>query len=251
MIKKQRVIVITGASRGLGASLAKQSLSADTLLITISRSENAQLAEEASRAGASYHAISADLSSPEGTAAAQEHLLAILPANASAYRLINNAGTVDPVALCSNLNDSKAIAQALQLNVVSVISLTATFLQHIAQIQADKRVLNISSGAGRSPVSGWTVYCASKAALDHYTRTLASEGHDVRCASLAPGVIDTEMQAHIRGQSRDDFPGLSRFIDLHQSQQLMSAEATAANIIHYLESPQFGNQVIDDIRHHS
>lgn len=247
----QRVVVLTGASRGLGASLAQQFLAAHTLLITISRSENKPLMNAAAQLGAAHHGILADLSCPKDTINAHEQLVTLLPKQASHYRLINNAGTVDPVSLCNKLSDSTAIAQALQLNVGAVISLTATFLALIENTAADKRILNISSGAGRRPVAGWAVYGSSKAALDYYTQTLAAEDHGVRCVSLAPGVINTSMQATIREQNRDDFPDLSRFIDLHQKQQLSSADDTAAHIIKYLESPTFGDQVIDDIRHYS
>ena len=144
-----------------------------------------------------HHGILADLSCPKDTINAHEQLVTLLPKQASHYRLINNAGTVDPVSLCNKLSDSTAIAQALQLNVGAVISLTATFLALIENTAADKRILNISSGAGRRPVAGWAVYGSSKAALDYYTQTLAAEDHGVRCVSLAPGVINTSMQATI------------------------------------------------------
>lgn len=249
-LAKNRVVIITGTSRGLGAALAQQLLAEHTLLIGIARTTNPDLVAKAQALGVRYHAITADLSQAEEVRATQQKLVSLIPTDAQEYWLINNAGTVDPVALCNNLDDSAAVAAALQLNIGAVISLTASFLQCTATLSADKRLLNISSGAGRRPVAGWAVYGSTKAALDFYTQTVAAEGHNIRCCSLAPGVIDTAMQAHIRDQKRDDFPGLSRFIDLHQKQQLSSAETTASSIIKYLESPKFGTQVIDDIRHY-
>lgn len=135
------------------------------------------------------------------------------------------------------------------MNVASVMSLTAAFLQG-APKDAQRQVLNISSGAGRKPVSGWAVYGCSKAALDFYTQTLKLENPELAVCSLAPGVIDTDMQGHIRSQSRDQLPNLSRFIDLHQQGQLSSPDDTAERILRHLNSPDFGQHVLDDIRHY-
>src|SRR5690606_13154264 len=135
-------------------------------------------------------------------------------ADAKRYVLVNNAGTVDPVSLSDGLLDAAAIESAFTLNVVSAMVLSAAFLRS-APTQADRRILNISSGAGRKPTRGWPVYCATKAALDHYTRVLAEEHPDIRVSALAPGVVDTAMQAHIRDSSRDHFPELDRFLQLH------------------------------------
>ena len=65
-----------------------------------------------------------------------------------------------------------------------------------------KRILNISSGAGRNPYEGWGAYCTTKAGLDHFSRVVAmeqaNEQYPVEIVSIAPGIIDTDMQATIR-----------------------------------------------------
>ncbi|MGE8546280.1 MAG: SDR family NAD(P)-dependent oxidoreductase [Alcaligenes sp.] len=237
--------VLSGASRGLGLALARRSLAAGHRLITLARSPLALPAPD----GAHQH-IQADLATVQGAQQASHALLqALRQAQAERFMLINNAGTVDPVAQAAELLDAQALARALQLNVASVMVLTAAFLQG-APAAARRQVLNISSGAGRKPVSGWAAYGTSKAALDFYTQTLQLENPTLQACSLAPGVIDTDMQAHIRSQSRDDFPGLSRFIDLHQQGQLSSPDDTAARILRYLDSPAFGRHTLDDIRHY-
>jgi short-subunit dehydrogenase len=229
--------VLSGASRGLGLSLARQALAAGHQLITLARSELQLDAPQ----GAHHH-LQVDLASAEGAQEAAKALQALISqTQAQRYVLINNAGTVDPVG--------QAITQALQLNVASVMSLTAAFLQG-APKDAQRQVLNISSGAGRKPVSGWAVYGCSKAALDFYTQTLKLENPELAVCSLAPGVVDTDMQGHIRSQSRDQFPNLSRFIDLHQQGQLSSPDDTAERILRHLNSPAFGQHVLDDIRHY-
>src|SRR5690606_41484248 len=151
---------------------------------------------------------------------------AALPVDAKRYLLINNAGPVDPVSLSDGLFDAAAIERAFTLNVVSAMVLSAAFLRS-APTQADRRIVNISSGAGRKPTRGWPVYCATKAALDHYTRVLAEENPDLRVASLAPGVVDTAMQERIRGTDRRHFPDLDRFLQLHEQGQLASPQSIA------------------------
>ncbi len=237
--------ILTGASRGLGLALAHRSLDAGHQLITLARRP---LMLDAAPGRHSH--LQADLATVHGAQQAADQLLTLLSGlQAERYVLINNAGTVDPVAQAADLLDADAVARALQLNLASVVTLTAAFL-HGVPATARRQVLNISSGAGRKPVSGWAVYGTSKAGLDFYTQTLQLENPTLQTCSLAPGVVDTDMQSHIRAQSREDFPGLSRFIELHQQQQLSSPDDTAARILRYLDSPAFGRHTVDDIRHY-
>ena len=110
------------------------------------------------------------------------------------------------------------------------------------------QVINISSGAARKPYPGWAVYCASKAALDRYSEVLQVEAPFAQIASIAPGVLDTAMQADIRQSTAEDFPNIQRFIDLHAEQALSSPLAVAKQILAYSLSPEFGQQTLQDIR---
>ena len=245
------VILISGVSRGLGLALAKQLAQPQRLIVGIARSNNSELASYCQAQNASYQFIQADLALPQGCAHATHELQQLLKAHpdARSFWLINNAGTVAPMAQSHQLDDPHLIALALQLNVGSLISLSATFLAH-TPATADRRILNISSGAGRNAVPGWGVYGATKAAVDHFTQTLALEQPQVRTVALAPGVIDTDMQTHIRQTETDFFPNRERFIQLHQNQQLASAEFTAEHIARYLANDTFGTKTVDDIRHY-
>lgn len=243
------VAIITGASRGLGQALAQGLLKPGVQLITVARSHDAALAAQAAASACQLQQIQADLADPAAAQAAAEQIAASLPAGAQRYLLINNAGTVDPVHLASNLDNAAAIAGAFNLNVTSAIVLTAAFLR-ATQGAADRRIVNISSGAGRSPTPGWGVYCATKAALDHYTQVLNTENHGVRAVSLAPGVIDTGMQEKIRGSAAGDFPNVERFAQMHEQGQLPSAAAVAEKIQRYIARDDFGATVLDDIRNY-
>lgn len=243
------VAVITGASRGLGQALASEWLRTGATVITLARTLSDELAGVASELGGSLRQLQVDLSQPASVETAAGLMSAALPVDAKRYVLVNNAGTVDPVSLSDGLFDAAAIERAFTLNVVSAMVLSAAFLRS-APTQADRRIVNISSGAGRKPTRGWPVYCATKAALDHYTRVLAEEHPDLRVSALAPGVVDTAMQAHIRDSNRDHFPELDRFLQLHEHGQLADPVTVARKILHLVASDAFGHELLADIRNY-
>ena len=246
-----KAIVLTGASRGLGAALAAHLLAPGTVLVTVSRRPDPALQDLARERGAQLVQIAADLSDPAQAGAAAEKAAAALPASASHYALINNAGAVQPLALAPALTDGAAIAQALNLNVTAAILMTARFLSATEGRTGTRRVLNISSGAARNPSAAWGVYCASKAALDMFTRVLNAEQHEgVRAVSIAPGVVDTDMQATIRGTDPIEVPVQPRFAEMHARGQLTAPAQVAARLAAYLQRDDFGATEIDDIRHY-
>lgn len=246
------IAIVTGASRGLGEALASGLIRQGTALITLARRRNAALDKLAEQHGVSLTQIQADLSDPLAARRAGEEVNALIPADVTRCILINNAGTVEPISNSARLSDAAAINAALTLNVTSVMLLSAAVLDAALRANADYRILNISSGAGRNPMPGWGVYCATKAAVDMYTRVLAQEhSGKVRAASLAPGVIDTDMQQVIRSSDAGDFPNLERFQNLHRQGQLSSPEHIADRIIQYIDRDDFGTTVLDDIRNYS
>lgn len=245
--------ILTGASRGIGAAMARDLLKPDTHLITLARRIDPELDARANAVGATLQQIQIDLSDLNAADQAARALCAALPRDAARYLLINNAGSVHPVARTDALNDATAITAAFNLNVSAVMILTAHFLTAVQDLKADRRILNISSGAGRNPNAGWGVYCASKAALDMYTRVLKQEQseHGIRVVALAPGIVDTDMQSTIRASDPQSFPALSKFQEFHTSGQLASPAHVAARILDYLDRDDFGTTEIDDIRHYN
>jgi benzil reductase ((S)-benzoin forming) len=112
-------------------------------------------------------------------------------------------------------------------------------------------VLAISSGAARRPVEGWSAYCAGKAGLDMFVRSVNAEyasaaaERSVRAVALAPGVVDTGMQESIRSA---DFAQVQRFRDLKENNQLSNPDDVAVRIAAYLKRDDFGATELDDIR---
>jgi sepiapterin reductase len=244
------VAIVTGASKGLGEALALGLINPASHIVALSRSHSETLAAQAIKVGGVVQQIPIDLANPAQVESQAARIMAGLPTTASRYLLINNAGTLDPVSLAENLTGPASITTAFSLNVVAAMVLTASFLQASKAFDADCRVLNISSGAGRRPTAGWGVYCATKAALDRYTQVVNTEQKKVRIVALAPGVVDTNMQEHIRASDPNQFPDLPRFVGMHEKGQLTSPAAIAARILTYLNRDDFGTIVLDDIRNY-
>ncbi|WP_136615883.1 MULTISPECIES: SDR family NAD(P)-dependent oxidoreductase [Mesorhizobium] len=109
--------------------------------------------------------------------------------------LVNNAATIAPMARLVEL-DAGAFDAALTLNVSGPAALTTALWPHFG----GGRIVNIVSGAATRAMSGWAAYCASKAALLMLTRSIQLEGEasGILGFALAPGLVDTGMQAAIR-----------------------------------------------------
>ena len=237
--------VLTGHSRGLGAGMLQVLLEAGFEVMGISRHT---LNPPFSPTAQKLTEKTLDLSD----ASAVDHWLASgglhrFLHNSSQALLINNAGRVGPIAP-AGLQGSLPIAASIALNVSAPLMLSDAFIAATAHC-ADRRILHVSSGAGRSAYPGWSVYCASKAALDHHARAVAAEATPgLQICSLAPGIIDTDMQAEIRNTQASLFPMKQKFDELKKQGLLSSPEETASALIHYLLGNSFGRQVCEDLR---
>lgn len=237
--------IVTGHSRGLGEKLAETLLARGVPVLAVSRRSNAALGE---RYPALLTQVALDLSDTQASLAwmAGEQLSAFL-ADARSPILINNAGIVQPIGPAGTL-DNVVIAQAMALNVTAPISLANSFIAMTKQAD-NRRILHISSGAGRNAMPGWSVYCATKAALDHHARCVVADAPaGLRIESLAPGVVDTDMQGEIRSTTPEQFTSRERFVALKQENQLADPKVCAEAIIAHLLGEAFGRETITDIR---
>jgi benzil reductase ((S)-benzoin forming) len=247
-----KLFVLTGASRGLGRAMASQLLAADTRLLTIERKPDPPLLGEASAAGARLEQWALDVAHDVGVAARLEAWLHGQDgAKFASATLINNAGalgTVGPIELAP----AAEIATVLRVGLEAPLALASAFLRATAGWGGARRVLNISSGAGRSAIAGWAAYCAAKAGLDHFSRVTALDEarrpNGAKIVALAPGVIDTAMQSHLRAADAGGFPDKQRFLDLHARGQLASPEEAARRVLAYLARPDFGTNPVADVR---
>ncbi|CAN7674160.1 MULTISPECIES: SDR family NAD(P)-dependent oxidoreductase [unclassified Variovorax] len=251
-MNSSQLTVITGASRGLGRAMAEQLLQPGQRLLCISRQADEQLAARAREAGAELEQWQQDLADPVAAAARLAAWLQNLDAKAFASAtLINNAGTIGrPRPLSQAI--AAELAHALRVGLEAPMLLTSAFLAATQGWHAERRVLNISSGLGRSAMASQAPYCAAKAGMDHFSRAVALEeaalGGGAKIVSLAPGVIDTDMQVQLRGAEAEMFPDRARFERLKAEGQLDTPATAAAKVLKYLARADFGTQPVADVR---
>jgi benzil reductase ((S)-benzoin forming) len=237
--------IVTGHTKGLGAAIAAELLGRGIAVLGLARGAAPQLA-----AGypAAFEQVELDLADSAALAAwIAGGALGRAIAGCTTVLLINNAGTVQPVGALA-LQDPLAVARAVALNIAAPLMLAGAVAQARA-LRTECRIVHVSSGAGRSAYPGWSVYCATKAALDQHARAVALD-HDVnlRICSLAPGVIDTGMQAEIRATSLEKFPLREKFDDLKRAGALSDPAQCARQLVGYLLGAQFGSAPVDDLR---
>ncbi|MEO5658560.1 MAG: SDR family NAD(P)-dependent oxidoreductase [Polaromonas sp.] len=248
----QHLTLLTGASRGMGLSMARQLLSAGHTVLCISRSEPPALAQHAQQAGATLLQWRHDLADSSTLIERLENWLR--EQGSTAWRsatLINNAGVIARINPLSQA-DGIDLARALRVGLEAPMLLTAAFLRATEGWPAERKVLNISSGLGRRPMASQAAYCAAKAGMDHFSRCVALEealkSDGAKICSLAPGVMDTEMQLALRNADRAAFPDRDSFARLKSAGQLTSPDEAARRVLAYLARPDFGTQPVADVR---
>lgn len=235
-------IIISGHSSGLGQALAEHYLQQGCGVLGLSR----RPADLRPSENLLQHGI--DLSSAEAAnRLLSDGLLERFAAGADEIILINNAAAVAPNAVAGMQNPGE-IAAAVSLNLTAPLLLS----NHLIACKPENsmlKIVHVSSGAGRNAYPGWSVYGATKAALDHHARCVAAERHNgVRIAAIAPGVVDTPMQAEIRASCAEAFPMRQRFLDLKEQGGLSSPADTAARIAAMVAAADFGSETTDDVR---
>jgi benzil reductase ((S)-benzoin forming) len=246
------LFILTGASRGLGAAMAAQLLHPTHRLLCISRQGNVALAEQARGLGASCEQWPADLADPVAVATKFQAWLELQASTAwKTATLINNAGVISRIGPVDECSDAE-LSSALRVGLEAPLLLSAAFLRATRGWPARRRVMHISSGLGRRAMAGSASYCAAKAGMDHLARAQALDealrDNGARIVSIAPGVIDTDMQVQLRSADASGFPDQGNFIQLQKAGQLSSAQDAAAKLLAYLARPDFGAQPVADVR---
>lgn len=218
-----KVAVITGASRGIGAGLARQCLERGMKVSVCARSLP-DIGE-----GPDTLAIAADVSDASAVQALSD---ATVEKFGTIDLWVNNAGILPPVAPLRNCSSVDVLAH-MQVNIMGVFHGSKSFVNHVRSRPGEGVLINISSGASTSAYEGWGAYCASKAAVDRMSEVLDLEEKEngVRAYAIAPGIIDTDMQTLIRGCTDEEFPMVEKFRELKRDGAFSSMDFVAKELL--------------------
>ena len=236
--------IITGASKGIGKAIAEELLrDENNHVVGVSRTNGIK--------HQNYRYQPLDFSDIE----AVEHNLqkVFLPyKDPERLVLINNAGVLGDIGYVGEGMPNERFEFVFDVNVIVPAMLMNTFLETYQNQNCEKVIVNISSGAGKYPIDGWASYCASKAAIDMLSQTIQVEqnvrGTGVKVYALAPGVVDTAMQEHIRESDEQHFSNIQRFRDYKANGELASPEEVGKKIVEFLHNTDRYSEVMVSVR---
>lgn len=212
-------VIVTGASRGLGAATA-QMLGQQGANVVL----NARSVDDLREVATSIDAQGERVLVAAGDVSDEADCRALVSQTIDRFgrldALINNAGVLQPIATIAGA-DTRQWSQNVAVNLLGPFYLTHHALPHLRRSRG--RILNISSGAAVRAARGWSAYCAAKAALNHFTRVLAEEEPDIVALAFRPGVVDTAMQRTIREEGARVMPPEShqKFQRYHEEGELL------------------------------
>ncbi len=193
-MSEKRVVIITGASRGLGAATAHWLAKKSCRLLL-----NARGSELLEKVAKECRELGADTAQVTGDIGDLQVCKTIVDTATNKWgrldALVNNAAVIDPIGNYTQV-DIEAWARAMQINLVAPLALARLCAPWL--MQSKGKIVNVSTGAAVHPLAAWSAYCASKAGLHHLTRCMAVEQNRIIAVSLRPGVVDTAMQDQIR-----------------------------------------------------
>ncbi|OCB08093.1 short-chain dehydrogenase [Mycolicibacterium porcinum] len=184
-----KVAIVTGAGRGLGAAtaLAFAEAGADVLIAARTQAQLDDVASQIAATGRRTHVIAADLAHPEATA---ELAAAAVAAFGKLDIVVNNVGGTMPAPLLNT--STKDLRDAFTFNVSTAHALTSAAVPLMLEHSGGGSIINITSTVGRLAGRGFAAYGTAKAALAHYTRLSALDlCPRIRVNAIAPGSILT------------------------------------------------------------
>ena len=229
-----KTIIITGISSGIGKACAEYYLGKGYKVLGISRRNTIE--------HENYRFISCDLSDPYQIEQLdfKEEL-----DRESEVILINNAGSIGEIKHFTNVTTNH-FRELSNVNILAPQMLITMLFQQIAPKRIET-IINISSGAAQRPIPSWAAYCASKAAIDMYSEALKVEmtelGLKTKIYSVAPGVVDTNMQVVIRATSQEDFTSVANFQRMKEEGELRSPEQVALLLDQLIQQKEQGEVV--------
>lgn len=205
-----QTVLITGASRGIGAAAAHAFADQGANVVLCARSTDA-IQDIAQQIGDKALALPCDVADPQ---AMTEVVARTIAHFGSLDVLIGNAGMIEPISFLAETAPD-AFSQAIDVNLKGVFYGMRAALPHMIA-RGKGTIITVSSGAAHGPMEGWPTYCASKAGAYMLTRAADLENRDkgVRVLGLSPGTVATQMQREIKSS------GINAVADLDWSDHI-------------------------------
>jgi NAD(P)-dependent dehydrogenase (short-subunit alcohol dehydrogenase family) len=226
---EQPVVIVTGASKGLGAAIADIAADHGACVVLTARSEP-ELVMQVQRIkerGGNALSIVGDISRFEDCQKIIENTVQTF---GRIDALINNAGTIEPLApISESRHDDWSFHIAVNLlGPMMMCQLANPYLR-----QTKGKVINITSHAAENSIPGASAYSSSKAALNRFSKTLAVEEPEITIILFVPGETDTPMQAVIRekGDGKTTNEIYRFFVDLHEQGKLLPPRTPALSAV--------------------
>ena len=228
----QDVFLITGASKGLGRSLALSIAESGGVVIALAREslELESVEVELKKISKESLAVVCDLADSSQISRTAEMITSSF---GHLSGIIHNAGIINPIGNMLDV-EREGWEKTIQVNLLGVQDLTRS-LESIIGGENHTRITTISSGAAQRSLHGWSAYCVSKAGLDMWTKCMAEEGENanISAIAIAPGIVDTGMQQEIRQADESSFPLLQNFKDYYRNGELSKPDDVAIKLLPY------------------
>jgi len=243
--------IITGASRGLGKAIAENLFSKDNHLFCISRRINDDIVTRAGLNDCRIDYFEYDFNFLEEIDMLVATIFERINFNkAESIYLINNAATVKPIMPVGKFPSFEIISN-MNVNLIAPMLLVSEFIKRTEDVNCNKTIVNISSGAAKKPYYGWGCYCSAKAALDMFTGCVGMEQNNasnpVKIIAFNPGIMDTDMQEDIRQTSAENFEQVERFIKFKEQGALKSPDFVAKKLLDLIHNNETKTGMIYDI----
>lgn len=237
---RRRLVVVTGASRGIGSALAAAAAAGGATVAACNR-----------RPSGLDRELLADLADPGAWPRfAQWYRDLVDDLAPDRVVVFHNAATLDPIGLAAEVDPDAYTANVL-LNSAAPQVLGAAVVRVGAETGTPTVLVQLSSGAATSAWAGWSSYCGAKAAVEQWVRVVGAETAEaglVRVAAVAPGVVATDMQATIRASEPDAFPDVERFRAMHAAGQLADPSEVGARLWAYASAGEWPSGTVTDLR---
>ncbi len=221
-------VVITGATGGIGQCLVKRAMASHNIERVYCQYRNQKKFENLFGCGNSK------LVAEEYDTLYQErpsHVLQGLYKNRpESVACVYTAYSISPIKKTGTYSMSE-VEDNIRLNIRDIVFLTNCLLQFSKECKSQLKLIHFDSGAAYKPLDGWGLYCASKAYLNMFFRTVQLENPEVKIVSYEPGVVNTPMQEKIRAVEPEVFAQVHAFREYHAKGVLRDPDAVAEDVM--------------------